>query len=203
MKLKQTPEQRDTRVYILEQAILLFAAHGYSGVSMRDISKVVGTSAAALYHHFPDKQSLYLDTMEYVFADKAKGITMALDGNGTPLERLEQFVTRFVELMGNDPSFRVLLQRELLDGDEARLKLLAERVFIGPFQAITALAEDLAPDCDPHMLAISMTGLVLFHFETAPIRRFLPGGKSKHNELKVVARHITRLLSKTLVQRLH
>lgn len=198
MKSNRNIEHRDTRTYILEQAISLFAAHGYSGVSMRDLSKAVGISAAALYHHFPDKPSLYLDAMEYVFADKAEGITMALDGNGAPLERLEQFVTRFVELMGNDPNFRALLQRELLDGDEARLKLLAERVFIGPFQAITGLAEDLAPDCDPHMLAISMAGLVLFHFETAPIRRFLPGGQSKHNDLKVVAQHVTRLLSKAL-----
>lgn len=198
MKSSQNIERRDTRTYILEQAIPLFAAHGYSGVSMRDLSKAVGFSAAALYHHFPDKQSLYLGAMEYVFADKAEGITMALDGNGTPLERLEQFVTRFVELMGKDPNFRALLQRELLDGDEARLKLLAEQVFIGPFQAITALAKDLAPDCDPHMLAISMTGLVLFHFETAPIRRFLPGGQSEHNDLTVLARHVTRLLGKAL-----
>lgn len=198
MHPKKKPEHRDTRTYILEQAIPLFAARGYSGVSMRDLSKAVGIRAASLYHHFPDKQSLYLDAMGYLFADKAEGITMAINGNGTPFERLEQFVTRFVELMGNDPNFRALLQRELLDGDEARLKLLAERVFIGPFQAITALAEELAPDCDPHMLAISMAGLVLFHFETAPIRRFLPGGQPKHNDLNVVARHVTRLLGKAL-----
>ena len=198
MKSKQDNKQRDTRIYILEQAIPLFAAHGYSGVSMRDLSKAVGISAAALYHHYPDKQSLYLGAMEHVFADKAEGIEEALSGKGTPLERLELFVIRFVELMGNDPNFRALLQRELLDGDEKRLKLLAERVFIGPFQAITALAKDLAPDCDPHMLAISMAGLVLFHFDTAPIRRFLPGGQPEHNDLAVVAKHITHLLSKAL-----
>ena len=198
MKAKNPAEPRDTRVYILQQAIPLFAARGYSGVSMRDISKAVGISAAALYHHFPDKQNLYLDAMAYVFADKAEGITKVLDEDGPPLERLEQFITRFVELMGNDPDFRALLQRELLDGDEVRLKLLAEQVFIGPFQAITALAKELAPDCDPHMLAISMAGLVLFHFETAPIRRFLPGGKTEHNDLNVIAQHVTRLLIKTL-----
>ena len=198
MKSIQNNKQRDTRVYILEQAIPLFAAHGYSGVSMRDLSKAVGISAAALYHHYPDKQSLYLGAMEYVFAEKAEGIEEALDGNGTPLERLELFVTRFVELMGNDPDFRALLQRELLDGDEKRLKLLAEQVFIGPFQAITALAKDLAPSCDPHMLAISMAGLVLFHFDTAPIRRFLPGMRPEHDDLNVVAKHITHLLSRAL-----
>ena len=198
MASKRNSERRDTRIDILEQAIPLYAARGYSGVSMRDIAKAVGISAAALYHHFPDKQRLYLDAMEYVFADKAEGITSALDGSGTAFERLERFVTRFVELMGNDPHFRALLQRELLDGDDARLKLLAEQVFIGPFQAISALAEELAPDCDPHLLAISMVGLVLFHFETAPIRRFLPGGESEHNDLDVIARHVTRLLGKAL-----
>ena len=198
MKSTQDDKQRDTRIFILEQAIPLFAAHGYSGVSMRDLSKAVGISAAALYHHYPDKQSLYLGAMEHVFADKAEGIDEALSGTGTPLERLELFVTRFVELMGSDPNFRALLQRELLDGDEKRLELLAERVFLGPFEAVTALAKDLAPECDPHMLAISMAGLVLFHFDTAPIRRFLPGGQPEHNDLSVVAKHITHLLSKAL-----
>ena len=198
MKSNQNTDQRDTRTYILEQAIPLFAAHGYSGVSMRDISKAVEISTAALYHHFPDKQNLYLETMEYVFADKAKGIMTALDSQGTLFERLEQFVTHFVDLMGSDPDFRALLQRELLDGDEERLKLLAEQVFIEPFQAVSTLAEDIAPNCDPHMLAISMVGLVLFHFETAPIRRFLPGGKPEHNELKVITHHVSQLLINAL-----
>lgn len=194
MKSKQTIDRPDTRTYILAQAIPLFAMHGYSGVSMRDLSKVAGMSAAAIYHHFPDKQHLYLDAMAYVFEDKAKGITAVLDDRGTPLERLERFVVRFVELMESDPDFRALLHRELLDGDEVRLKLLAEQVFLGPFQAISALAKELVPDCDPHMLAISMIGLVLFHFETMPIRCFLPGSQVAHNDVNVIAQHVTRLL---------
>jgi len=201
MRLKQNTAQGDTRVYILDQAILLFAAHGYSGVSMRDLSKAVGISTAALYHHFPDKQSLYLDAMEYVFADKAEEMTIALDGDGAPLERLEQFIIRFVELMGSDPSFRALLQRELLDGNETRLKLLAERVFVGPFQAITALAKDLDPDCDPHMLAISMTGLVLFHYEIEPLSSFLPGGRRGKRHKRKITNHLTDLLTKAFEPR--
>lgn len=198
MNSKQNADQFDTRAHILAQAIPLFAAHGYNGVSMRDLSKAVGMSAAAIYHHFHDKQHLYLDAMAYVFEDKAEGIAAVLDDSGTPLVRLEQFVLSFVTLMEADPNFRALLHRELLDGDETRLKLLAEQVFIGPFQAISSLAEELAPDCDRHMLAISMIGLVLFHFETMPIRCFLPGGKAAHNDVNVVAQHVTRLLVNAL-----
>ncbi|MCB1871310.1 MAG: TetR/AcrR family transcriptional regulator [Gammaproteobacteria bacterium] len=191
-------KKRDTRMYIIEKAIPMFAAGGYSGVSMRHISQAVGTSAAALYHHFPDKQKLYFDAMSHAFTDKAEGITEALEGSGTPSQRLERFVDSFTELMGEDPDFRALLQRELLEGDKTRLKLVAEQVFSRPFQAMTALAEELAPDCDAHMLAISMAGLVLFHFETAPVRRFLPGGRSEHNDPKNIARHVTKLLLKAL-----
>ena len=81
-------DQSDTRTAILDVAIPLFAASGYSGVSMRTIAKLVGISAAALYHHYPDKQSLYLATMERVFADKSEGITSAVARQGSSAERL-------------------------------------------------------------------------------------------------------------------
>lgn len=192
-------EQPSTRTDILDVAIPLFAASGYSGVSMRTIAKQVGISAASLYHHYPDKQSLYLATMERVFADKSEGITSAVDKLGTTEERLYAFVESFTTLMANDPHFRMLFQRELLDGDEERLKLLANKVFGKAFKAMTELSTELDPDGDAHMLAISIAGLVLFHFETAPVRRFLPGNKAKHGKVKVIIEHVYGLLSHLLV----
>jgi len=186
----------ETAQVVLSKAIPLFAKSGYEGVSMRDIAGAVGISGAALYHHYPNKQSLYLAAMALAFEDKAIGITTALDASGTAIQRLERFVAGFTDLIARDPDFRALLQRELLDGDDARLKLLADQVFMVPFQAMTALAKELAPDCDPHLLAISMVGLILFHFEATPVRQFLPGTKAKHNDPKHIARHVTRLLTK-------
>lgn len=161
---------------------------------MRDIAKTVGVTAASLYHHFPDKEALYLQTMAKAFEDKAEGFEKALSATGTAEQRLEKFVATFTKLMSDDPDFRALLQRELLDGDETRLKLLAEQVFREPFVAMEALVSELVPSCDAHMLAISMASLILYHLETAPIRRFFPGGKAKHNKPTVIARHVTRLL---------
>ena len=183
-----------TREYVLMQAIPLFAQAGFSGVSMRDIARTVDISAAALYHHFPNKQSLYLAAVTYAFADKAEGIQTALNGDATPEERLAQFVEALCSLIGNDPDFRLLLQRELLDGDEARLKVLATEIFEDQFKEVTELAKELAPDCDAHMLALSIAGLVLHHFELGPIRRFLPGSRTEHEDPKYIAHHVTRLL---------
>ena len=188
----------DTALTILDCAIPLFAASGYAGVSMRDISKVVGISGAALYHHYPDKQSLYVAAMEHAFKDKAAGIESALDSHHSALDRLQSFVSSFTQLMASDPDFRALLQRELLDGDEQRLRLLASQVFEKPFQAMTQLAEELVPDCDAHMLAISMAGLILFHFESAPVRKFLPGGLQGHDQPEVIAQHVIQLLTRAV-----
>ncbi|MEN8174173.1 MAG: TetR/AcrR family transcriptional regulator [Pseudomonadota bacterium] len=185
-----------TAQIILDKAIPLFAKAGYAGVSMREIARAVGFTQAALYHHYPDKQSLYVAAMAHAFADKAEGITSALQSNGSPVERLERFIASFTQLMASDPDFRALFQRELLDGDDQRLKIVANKVFGVPFRAMTELAKELAPGCDPHMLAISMAGLVMFHFETAPVRRFLPGGLKKHDDSKVIAQHVLRLLTR-------
>jgi len=195
MPTKKPASSLDTSQMILDQSIPLFAQSGFYGVSMRDISKVVGISGAALYHHYPDKQSLYIAAMEYAFADKASSIEDTLGNTGAPEERLEHFVTSFTKQMANDPDFRALLQRELLDGDDERLKLLADKVFLEPFKAIKQLAQEMALDCDPHLMAISIVGLILFHFETESIRRYLPGGLKKHNDPKVIAQHVIKLLT--------
>ena len=195
MANKNPKTNLDTARVILDKSLPLFARSGYAGVSMRNIASAVGISGAALYHHYPDKQSLYVATIGHAFADKASGIQSALDNTGTPEQRLERFVTNFTKQMASDPDFRALLHRELLDGDENRLKLLAENVFIEPFKAIKQLAQDMALDCDAHMLAISMAGLILFHFETESIRRYLPGGLKKHNDPKVIAQHVIDLLT--------
>ena len=188
------PVKPKSKTEILDLAIPLFAQSGYAGVSMRNIASEVGIKAASLYHHFPDKQALYLQAMARAFEDKAQGFAEVLTVTGTPKKRLSGFVHIFTTLMNKDPEFRALLQRELLDGDEVRLKLLAKEVFREPFIAMEALADELAPGCDTHMVAISIASLILYHMETAPIRRYLPGGKAKHNKPDVIADHVTRLL---------
>jgi len=164
MSTKKSVPSPNTALVILDKSIPLFAKSGFAGVSMRDIAKTVGISGAALYHHYPDKQSLYITAMGHAFADMAISIQSTLDIKGTAEERLVYFTTSFTQQMADSPNFRALLQRELLDGDDKRLKLLADKVFVEPFKALKELAKELDLDCDAHLLAISMAGLILFHF---------------------------------------
>lgn len=49
----------DTKAYILEEAYRLFLTKGYEGVSISDISKAIGLTKGALYHHFLNKEELF------------------------------------------------------------------------------------------------------------------------------------------------
>jgi TetR/AcrR family transcriptional regulator len=188
------PTNPRNKAQILAKAIPLFARQGFSGVSIRDVAKKAGMTPAALYHHFPDKQTLYKQALKQAFSDKGRRLTDVLKSTNPPEERLASFITRLCEVMSEDPDFFPLVQREMMDGNEARLKALAEDVLHDLYLAIADLSRELSSDLDSHLMAISMVGLVMFHVESRTLRMYLPGGEMKHNEPEVIARHITNLL---------
>ena len=193
-----TPKSKEE---ILAIAIPLFAGSGYNGVSMRTIAKNLGLSAAALYHHFPDKQTLYLSAMAKAFVDKADSLEKILGSSAAPDKRLAQFISRFCELVYQDNDFSMLIQREMMDGDESRLQLLATEVYHDLFQGVTGLCQELNSQYDPYLLAISIVGMVMYHFQTAAIRPYLPHSKEQHSDPQVVAHHVTQLVLQGLNNR--
>lgn len=49
----------ETREYIIEKAACLFFKNSYEAVSISDISKAIGFTKGALYHHFKNKEELF------------------------------------------------------------------------------------------------------------------------------------------------
>ncbi|MDR0812910.1 MAG: TetR/AcrR family transcriptional regulator [Oscillospiraceae bacterium] len=58
-------EKVGTKESILVYSTVLFAMHGYTGVSMKDIAAKIGIQAASLYNHFPSKESLWEAVVEH------------------------------------------------------------------------------------------------------------------------------------------
>src|SRR6202047_356554 len=52
------PRPSDTRQRILAIAADLFARQGYTGTTIADIARELGTTTAALYYHFPSKADI-------------------------------------------------------------------------------------------------------------------------------------------------
>lgn len=184
----------NTRHAVLTRAAALFARDGYDKVSMRDIASAVGIRAPALYNHFKDKEALYLASVARAFQGKAAALAQALSNGGSAHERLEAYVSCLARIFTDDPDSRRLIQREILDGDEARLRALADQVFQAPFRDALVLSEELAPERDAHMLTVSIAALVIHHIDVGPLRRLLPGHRPEHEEPDNIARHVCSLL---------
>ena len=168
----------DTRTTVLKVATKLFSKKGYDGVSMRNIANEVKISAPALYNHFSDKQSLYLTAIAETFENKSSQILQIVKGSGKPIKRLENMIHLHCTLMHDDPDFRRLMQRELVDGDEKRLAYMAQEVFAPAITGIKELLKELKPDCDANSLIVTIIGMMHKHFELEPLMRFFEDAES-------------------------
>ncbi len=192
--------KRTTRDELLRASVVLFARQGYAGTSMREIAAEVGIKAAALYYHFPDKQALYLAAMQHAFKDQLAGAVATLRGDDPPRARLESYVDRLVRDLSGNPDLLRLLQRERLDGDEARQRLLVREMFADPYLALLAVLEQLVPRQEAAMLARTIPGVLLFHLEAASMYRFLPGWQPEFATPDYLIRHMRSLLAACLGQ---
>ncbi|MBF0213476.1 MAG: TetR/AcrR family transcriptional regulator [Magnetococcales bacterium] len=190
-----SPGYSKTAVKILEASLPLFAARGYNGVAMRDIAQTVGITAAALYNHFSGKETLYFSALEYAFADKVSSLHEELSAASDPEGRLRRLIAFWIEIFGGDVILRSLLQREMSDADEQRLRLLLDRVFLPVYEGSGVVVTELAAGrMDAHLLFVAILGLVLSHFQLSPIRKLLPGSRPEHDDVERVAAHIAQLL---------
>ena len=190
----------DSKEKILSQAKLLFAQKGYAGVSVRSLAKAVGVTPAALYHHFPDKKTLYLETVQFAFFNKAQAFSAVWQSEQPAIEKLRLFVESLAELLLADLDFHRLIQHELLEADDERMKLLAEDVFYEQFSELLQLFQELAPKLDAHLAAISVLGLICQQIEMQPLRRYLPGWQAEHEQAHVIANHAVSLLLNGIIQ---
>jgi TetR/AcrR family transcriptional regulator len=118
---------------ILEAAESVFAEAGYDRARLEDVALRVGIRRASLFHHFPDKGSLYEAVTASMGHDLATRFRRALDSDGSPGARLERTVDEWLDYLTERPTFVRIVLRELADGASEHARPFAE-------QALTVLA---------------------------------------------------------------
>jgi AcrR family transcriptional regulator len=102
------------RQCILDQAQRLFLAHGYHGVSIRDIVQACGLSNAALYYHFDSKQNLFVQVFKEYVARATRQLQQAGAGCGPCRERLKRMADTYAQFILESRSELQMLHRDLL-----------------------------------------------------------------------------------------
>jgi len=118
MRTKLTrPDDLTARARLRDAALALFAAHGVTGTSVRDIAKAAGVSPGLVTHHFGSKEGLRQevdDAMATVFSEALVDIP-----EGTPQEMMVWVNDAFANAMESWPEMRAYLRRSLLEDSEA------------------------------------------------------------------------------------
>jgi AcrR family transcriptional regulator len=82
----------DTKQRILDIARELFARQGYTGTSIADIARELGTTTAALYYHFPSKADILGGLLAEPLAAYLRIIEDLDSAQPTPAELLGAFI---------------------------------------------------------------------------------------------------------------
>ncbi|MFB8190511.1 TetR/AcrR family transcriptional regulator [Microbacterium sp. NPDC055988] len=117
---------------ILHAAARLFAARGYSGVSLEDIGAAVGVSGPAVYRHFAGKQALLGAVLVKVSEELINGGRQVVENTPTPDERMHGLIAFHVDFaLGNAEVIQVQDRdvAHLSEADRAAVRRL-QRAYI-------------------------------------------------------------------------
>ncbi|HEX7418933.1 MAG TPA: TetR/AcrR family transcriptional regulator [Thermoanaerobaculia bacterium] len=62
--MQREEKSERSRRQVLDAALQLFSRHGYRATSVRDIAEKAGVSTGNVYHHFPDKETIFKTLLE-------------------------------------------------------------------------------------------------------------------------------------------
>jgi AcrR family transcriptional regulator len=85
----------ETRAKIVQAAQELFSKTGYESASVSEICEQAGISKGAFYHHFPSKQSVFLELL----SDWLKGIDLGLEALRSNPPEAQQSLVRMADIL--------------------------------------------------------------------------------------------------------
>jgi TetR/AcrR family transcriptional regulator len=165
---------------ILEAAEILFAEKGFDAVSMSAIAKLANTSKPNIYHHFKNKDELYLAIIKTA-VQRASSLLDELEGApGTFRQRLARFSAGQLDnIIAHGRSTQLVL-REALSGNSERARETANYMVSEVFNRLVALVRhgqengELREDIDPTLAAFMIESANMFYFQTMPIMKNIP-----------------------------
>ncbi len=173
------PKQPISRAYLLSKSMDAFAELGYAGASMNDIATRVGLRKSSLFHHFSNKEALYLEVLQKAIEDLGTLVLEAGIEQGSFLERLDLLGELVVKYLGQNVNVARLLMREMVEGNRFSQGPVGEQVVAILRTTAVFLEEGMASGDiakqDPVQLAMSIVGLHLTYFATAELTSKLVG----------------------------
>jgi TetR/AcrR family transcriptional regulator len=165
---------------ILDAAASLFAEKGFAAVSMSAIARKAKTSKPNIYHHFKNKNELYLAIMKRAVHRSAVLLDALEDAPGSFGQHLTDFsVGQLKNIMEHEESTQLIL-REALSGGSEPGREIAKHVVGNVFSRLVAMVADgqqdneFRRDIDPTLAAFMVISANMFYFQANPVMQHIP-----------------------------
>jgi TetR/AcrR family transcriptional regulator len=106
----------DARGRILEAARPLFAAYGFNGTSVRDITSAADVNVSAIGYYFTTKNLLYNEVLQSIIGPVGPLIVAIAKTRAPSLDRIERMVREFFRHIRANPDMPTYMLRELAEG---------------------------------------------------------------------------------------
>ena len=183
-----------TRDRILGAALEVFAGKGYHRASVDDIVRASGTSKGAVYHHFPNKEAVFLALVDDFAARLAASVASTIAERHGALAKVEGALTAALTTFADDERLARLI---LLEAVSLGATYQAKRAEVaGRFAALIqgyldeAAAEGSIAPLDTHVATLAWLGAV-----NEVVIQWLHGGVE---DLRATVRPLTRLLLRSI-----
>jgi AcrR family transcriptional regulator len=136
----QAARSAATRAKLVRAGRQLFARRGFAAVATEQIARRAGVTRGALYHHFADKEDLFLAVYEDVERELTERVAGELAGASGPLQAMQRASGLFLDACQTPEVQRIVL----LDGPAVlgweRWREVAERYGLGLTETALAAA---------------------------------------------------------------
>jgi AcrR family transcriptional regulator len=168
---KKTDQDPSTAEKILQAAIDLFATNDFTGVSIKDISKLSGVNSALISYYFGGKKQLYQKVLDICtdlfinFNDKLNQLDL------DPAEKLRLYVqdVAAIEIANNTRAqlvFREITNPSGVCNDFVKSKLLKIHEFLLSLVEEGKSAGTIYPKLDASHVAFTLESIISFFFLT-------------------------------------
>lgn len=165
---------------ILEAAEILFAQKGFDAVSMSAIAKLANTSKPNIYHHFKNKNGLYLAVMKTAVKRSSALLDTLEHAPGTFKQHLTEFASgQLKNLLTHKRSTQLMLRETLSEGSQYGREIT--QLAMGEvFSRLVAMIHqgqqdnEFRTDIDPMLAAFMIISTNMFFFQASPTMQNIP-----------------------------
>ena len=156
---------------ILLAAEKLFALQDFSSVSISSIAETAGVSKANIFHHFENKEALYLAVLSNASCRMSTLLAELDSGEGNASEQIACYTQQHLKNLFDQSNITKLILRQVQTENREDSPKVAHDVLGENFTRFVSILEkfqekgELRQDIDPAMIAALLVGSNVFYFQ--------------------------------------